>query len=95
MPLYNTDRQPSLSAWTSSSAQASLVLDQTSNHLFTNLDVISGKIVVRCAKDIAVNAIIVKLEGESRTRLVGQNHEERRQDPNVQLEQHKVPSLAL
>lgn len=90
MSAIYKERQPSLASWTTSSVQASLSLDTDVHHLYTNLDVISGKVVVRCTKDISVNAIVVKLEGESRTRLLGQTSEERRHEPDVQTELHKV-----
>ena len=68
---------------------ASIVLDQPGNANFTNLDTISGRVVLRCAKSADVDNIIVKLEGESRTRLLappGPNGER----PKPQLEYHKV-----
>lgn len=48
---------------------ASIVLDQKYSH-FTNLDIISGKVYVRTESPTNVSNIQVKLEGESRTRLV-------------------------
>jgi len=74
--------------------QASIVLDQPGNVSFTNLDEISGQVVVRCAKSADVSGIVVKLEGESRTRLLsppGPNGEKAR----PQLEYHKVSGLLL
>ena len=71
--------------------QASIVLDQPGNVSFTNLDQISGKIVVRCGKSTDIDSIIVKLEGESRTRLLSPAgpHGEK---AKPQLENHKVIS---
>ncbi|KAK5113951.1 hypothetical protein LTR62_003074 [Meristemomyces frigidus] len=68
---------------------ATVVLDQGGNATYTNLDVLSGKVIVRCSKSIDVTNILVKLEGESRTRLLsstGPNGER----PRPQLELHKV-----
>jgi hypothetical protein len=48
---------------------ASIVLDQSFPH-YTNLDYISGKVLVRTPTATTVSAIVVKLEGESRTRLL-------------------------
>jgi hypothetical protein len=48
---------------------ASIVLDQSFPH-YTNLDYISGKVFVRTPAATTVSAIVVKLEGESRTRLL-------------------------
>ncbi|KAK5171320.1 uncharacterized protein LTR77_004464 [Saxophila tyrrhenica] len=68
---------------------AAIVLDQPGNVSYTNLDQISGKVVVRCGKSIDVESIVVKVEGESRTRLLappGPSGE--RAKP--QLEYHKI-----
>ncbi|KEQ77639.1 hypothetical protein M436DRAFT_34876 [Aureobasidium namibiae CBS 147.97] len=67
---------------------ASIVLDQTFPH-YTNLDYISGKVFVRTQTATTVSAIVVKLEGESRTRLLPPpNPSNDRQKP--QLEFHKI-----
>ena len=55
---------------------------------FTNLDVISGAVIVQTIKPIDVNAITIKLEGESRTRLLPPQNGPRRD--RAQLEFHKV-----
>lgn len=67
---------------------ASIVLDQSFPH-YTNLDYISGKVYVRTPTSTSVSSIVVKLEGESRTRLLPPpNPSNDRQKP--QLEFHKV-----
>ena len=38
---------------------------------YTNLDEVTGKVILSLPRDEAVAAIFVKLEGESRTRLAG------------------------
>lgn len=48
---------------------ASIILDQSFPH-YTNLDFISGKVYVRTQTATTVSSIVVKLEGESRTRLL-------------------------
>jgi hypothetical protein len=48
---------------------ASIILDQSFPH-YTNLDYISGKVFVRTQTATTVSSIVVKLEGESRTRLL-------------------------
>jgi hypothetical protein len=88
----------------SSSLSASIVLDQdpnqnptsnqnqatqTANVAYTNLDVLSGKVLVRTAKSADISSIVVKLEGESRSRLMtppGPNGERSR----AVVEYHKV-----
>ncbi|KAK5678646.1 hypothetical protein LTS10_009090 [Elasticomyces elasticus] len=68
---------------------AVVVLDQGGNISYTNLDEITGKVVVRCTKSSDVSSIAVKLEGESRTRLMsptGPNGER----PRPKLEYHKI-----
>ena len=89
MVPYNHDKRPSLPFNLLNSMQASIVLDQPGNVSFTNLDQISGKVVMRCGKSINIDQILVKLEGESRTRLLsptGPNGEKAK----PQLEYHKV-----
>lgn len=89
MPHYYPDKSASL-PWTNSATMAaSIVLDQAVNVSYTNLDQISGKVVVRCGKSMDVDSIDVKVEGESRTRLLapaGPNGER----PKPQLEYHRV-----
>ena len=66
-----------------------MVLDQGGNVSFTNIDEISGKVVIRTQKSVDISAILVKLEGESRTRLLsppGPSGEK----PRPQLEYHKI-----
>lgn len=48
---------------------ASIILDQSFPH-YTNLDYITGKVYVRTQTATTVSSIVVKLEGESRTRLL-------------------------
>ncbi|KAI4748142.1 hypothetical protein E4T50_01549 [Aureobasidium sp. EXF-12298] len=67
---------------------ASIILDQSFPH-YTNLDYISGKVFVRTQTATTVSSIVVKLEGESRTRLLAPpNPSNDRQKP--QLEFHKI-----
>ena len=94
MPQYT----PSASIappWSASmSMQASIVLDQPGNVSFTNLDVISGRVVVRCSKSVDITTIVVKLEGESRTRLMSAGGPDGER-PKPQLEYHKVRNSEL
>ena len=67
---------------------AAIILDQAFSH-YTNLDIISGRIVIRTPSSANVSSIVVKLEGESRTRLLPPpNPNGDRQ--KAQLEFHKV-----
>lgn len=91
MVPYNHDKEPSLTKW-SGAMQAAVTLDQPGNVAFTNLDVISGKVIVRCAKRADIGSIVVKLEGESKTRLLspaGPNGEKSK----PQIEYHKVRTI--
>ncbi len=90
MPPTLPDKTGSL-PWSSNSStmSASILLDQPGTVSYTNLDRIWGKVVVRCGKSIDVQSIVVKVEGESRTRLLappGPANER----PKPQLEYHKV-----
>ncbi|KAJ5929760.1 Arrestin-like N-terminal [Penicillium verhagenii] len=73
------------------SASATVLLDNQLTH-FTNLDTLSGRVVLRLPTEAAIAGIQVKLEGESRTRLSGprnpQNvHSEKKR---TELEVHKI-----
>ncbi|OBT89559.1 hypothetical protein VE02_01752 [Pseudogymnoascus sp. 03VT05] len=62
---------------------------------YTNLDFISGKIVLNLLTDETISAIVVKLEGESRTVLIKpppMPHEPRRRDDRsrIAMENHKI-----
>ncbi len=67
----------------------SIALDKAHAH-FTNLDVISGKVFLRVPASGAVTSIVVKLEGESRTRLIAPPRPGSSEKPKTQLEVHKV-----
>ncbi|KAI7310071.1 hypothetical protein KC315_g12725 [Hortaea werneckii] len=67
-----------------------VVLDQGGSHAYTNLDEITGRVIVRCGKSADVNSIIVKLEGESRTRLMSSGGGPNNERPKPQLEYHKI-----
>ncbi|KAL1848767.1 hypothetical protein Plec18170_007778 [Paecilomyces lecythidis] len=59
---------------------------------FTNLDFITGKVIVQLATDTSISAIQVKLEGESRTRLAGPRFQGdvRPDKKKTELEVHKL-----
>ncbi|OBT64350.1 hypothetical protein VE03_05803 [Pseudogymnoascus sp. 23342-1-I1] len=61
---------------------------------YTNLDFISGKIVLNLLTDETISAIVVKLEGESRTVLIKppMPHEQRRREDRsrIAMENHKI-----
>ncbi|KAI9659848.1 MAG: hypothetical protein M1821_001199 [Bathelium mastoideum] len=58
--------------------------------VFTNLDIITGKIVLQLRNPVTVQSVIVKLEGESRTRLLTPTGGNRRDKPRPELEIHKI-----
>lgn len=63
-------------------------LDQHHTH-FTNLDIITGKVILSLFSDEAISQIVVKLEGESMSRLAVpqiDNNNKRK----VETEVHKV-----
>ncbi|QKX55031.1 uncharacterized protein TRUGW13939_02122 [Talaromyces rugulosus] len=68
-------------------ATAVIQLDKPHSH-FTNLDHITGKIVLKLGSETSISAIHVKLEGESRTRL-SRPRDERDKRRN-ELEVHKI-----
>lgn len=65
-----------------------LQFDQPLSRCYTNLDFISGRVILYLPSDSAISAITVKLESESKTRLSGVRPGS---DKNVvKLEVHKV-----
>jgi hypothetical protein len=61
---------------------------------YTNLDFISGKIVLNLHTEETITAIVVKLEGESKTVLIKppMQHEQRRREDRskIAMENHKI-----
>ncbi|QIW97931.1 hypothetical protein AMS68_003449 [Peltaster fructicola] len=92
MVPYNKNLEPNWQWTSSSSVQASIILDQPANTIFTNLDEISGRVILRCTKAVNITSIVVKLEGESRTRLLGQRTPGSydKDDTKQTLETHKI-----
>ncbi|KZF24247.1 hypothetical protein L228DRAFT_92352 [Xylona heveae TC161] len=66
-------------------------LDRPYNH-FTNLDYISGRVTLNLTSDTSISAVVVKLEGESRTRLAGPRtpYSDRPDRKKTELEIHKL-----
>ncbi len=66
--------------------------DQPDNRCYTNLDFITGTVILILPNDTTIAAVTVKLEGESRTRLAGPKfpHNERSDKKKTELEVHKV-----
>lgn len=90
MPQYYPNQSASLPWSSGQTVAASVVLDQQAvNVSYTNLDQISGKVVVRCAKSVEIDSIVVKVEGESRTRLMAPPMGDVRREKPV-LEYHRV-----
>lgn len=71
---------------------ATIQLDRPQSH-YTNLDFITGRIVVNLSSETSISEISVKLEGESRTRLAGPRHPNQppqSEKKRTELEVHKV-----
>jgi hypothetical protein len=66
----------------------SIALEHPHEH-YTNLDNISGKVFLRVPNPTNISSIIVKLEGESRTRLLAPIHPNRPDKQRPVLELHK------
>ncbi|KAL8688749.1 MAG: hypothetical protein Q9218_005413 [Villophora microphyllina] len=75
-----------------------IALDNSQPTLYTNLDFISGKAILSLRSHETIAAITVKLEGESKSRLIGDlqlpqgygGFHRRREDMTVETEVHKV-----
>ncbi len=66
-------------------------LDRPYAH-FTNLDYITGRVIFSLTTDETISGVIVKLEGESRTRLAGPRsvYNDRPDRNKTEIEVHKV-----
>ncbi|ODH41751.1 hypothetical protein ACO22_01329 [Paracoccidioides brasiliensis] len=66
-------------------------LDRPHAH-FTNLDFITGKVILLLTTDTPITSIVVKLEGESRTRLAAPKypHNDRNEKKRTEVESHKL-----
>lgn len=65
---------------------------------FTNLDFLTGKVIVHLVADAAISAVTIKLEGESRTRLSAPKltfNNERSDKRRTEFEGHKVSECRL
>ena len=68
-----------------------VLLDRPHAH-FTNLDFITGKVLLQLNFNETISNIVVKLEGESRTRLAAPEYptDRRNRGGRAELEVHKV-----
>ncbi|KAJ5341855.1 Arrestin-like N-terminal [Penicillium brevicompactum] len=75
----------------SAAMSANIVLDSRHTH-YTNLDFLSGKVVLQLPTEAAIGGIQVKLECESRTRLSGPKHPNHvnSDKKRTELEVHKI-----
>lgn len=64
-------------------------LDHPHEH-YTNLDVITGKVFLRVPHPTELSSVVVKLEGESRTRLLAPVRPDRPDKQRPVLEVHKL-----
>lgn len=69
-----------------------LFLDKPRNH-FTNLDEVTGRVVLKTISAQSVSNVTVKLEAESRTRLISQGRPGHNDKPRPVLEVHKVSDV--
>jgi Arrestin (or S-antigen), N-terminal domain len=62
------------------------------NACHTNLDFVTGRVILILQSDTTLQAITVKLEGESKTRLAGvrSSNAERNDKQKIEIETHKV-----
>ena len=65
-----------------------IALDQVSA-VYTNLDIVTGRAILKLPRDEDISAIVIKLECESRTRLAAPS-DDRRGTYDTELEVHKV-----
>lgn len=75
---------------------ATIQLNNPQGH-FTNLDFITGKVIVNLPTETSIAGIQIKLEGESKTRLSGPRHPHHEQSDKkrTELEVHKVRLIEI
>ena len=66
-----------------------ILLDRPHTH-FTNLDYITGKVLLQLNTNETISNIVVKLEGESKTRLAAPDNGIDNRGGRTELEVHKV-----
>lgn len=66
----------------------SIALQHPHDH-YTNLDVIQGNVILRVPNPTTISSVIVKLEGEAKTRLLAPVHPSRPDKQRPVLEVHK------
>ncbi|KAF2200276.1 hypothetical protein GQ43DRAFT_80433 [Delitschia confertaspora ATCC 74209] len=66
-----------------------ILLDTPHAH-FTNLDILTGRVILRNPTTSNISSIVVKLEGESRTRLLAPTRPDRPERQRPVLEVHKI-----
>lgn len=66
--------------------------DKPNAHHFTNLDFVTGRVILALSTDATISAITVKLQGRSSTRLAGPKkpQDARSEKKRTELEVHKV-----
>jgi hypothetical protein len=66
--------------------------DQPEHRCYTNLDFVSGNVILILPQDATISAVTVKLEGESKTKLLVPKFpgNERSDKKRSELEVHKV-----
>jgi hypothetical protein len=71
--------------------------DQPEQSCYTNLDFVSGNVILILPQDATIAAVTVKLEGESKTRLAAPKFpdNERSDKKRSEIEVHKVGEEAV
>src|ERR1700754_4765772 len=71
--------------------------DQPEQRCYTNLDFVSGNVILILPQDATISAVTVKLEGESKSRLAAPKFpdNERSDKKRSELEVHKVGEGAV
>lgn len=67
--------------------------DKPNTWHFTNLDFVTGRVILTLGSDATISALTVKLEGESRTRLAGPKTPQDERKRRTEVEVHKVHKI--
>jgi len=71
-------------------ATVRLHLDRSGDHVYTNLDMLTGSVILNLISEETISLISVKMEGLAVTRLLAPRRPDRNEKSAAETEVHKV-----
>ncbi|KAB8446171.1 hypothetical protein FH972_025153 [Carpinus fangiana] len=90
LPRKNRSSTRSTGGWPQAAKMHVQIALESPYNVYTNLDVIRGKVILRLQSATPLTSLNVKLEGEARTRLMSPGNKEGGERPRPVEETHKV-----